>query len=100
MIFLYSFSPLFNTSLTKNVVFSQHNLVTDQSFSEFNVIFCRNVLIYFNNALQDRVQQLFLQSTEMFGILGLGKKESIKYTSVADNYEEVDAEEKLYRRVR
>jgi chemotaxis protein methyltransferase CheR len=50
--------------------------------------------------LQDRVQQLFLQSMEMFGILGLGKKESIKYSSVAENYDEVDAEERLYRRVR
>lgn len=68
--------------------------------TRFDLIFCRNVLIYFNNALQERVQQLFLQSMEMFGILGLGKKESIKYTNVADNYEEVDAEEKLYRRVR
>ena len=55
---------------------------------------------YFNNALQNRVQELFLQSMEMFGILGLGKKESVRYTTVTDNYEEVDAEEKLYRRVR
>jgi chemotaxis protein methyltransferase CheR len=58
------------------------------------------VLIYFNNALQDRVQQLFLQSMEMFGILGLGKKESIKFTAVADDYETVDLEERLYRRIR
>ena len=64
------------------------------------MIFCRNVLIYFNNALQDRVQQLFLQSMETFGILGLGKKESIKYTAVSENYDEVDVEERLYRRVR
>ncbi|HET8773769.1 MAG TPA: protein-glutamate O-methyltransferase CheR, partial [Thermoanaerobaculia bacterium] len=91
---------IFRPSLRENVVFAQHNLVTDASFNHFNVIFCRNVLIYFNNALQGRVQQLFLQSMEMFGILGLGKKESIKYTGVADNYDEVDAEERLYRRVR
>ena len=91
---------IFRPALRENVVFAQHNLVTDASFNHFNVIFCRNVLIYFNNALQDRVQNLFLQSMETFGILGLGKKESIKYTAVADNYEEVDAEEKLYRRVR
>jgi chemotaxis protein methyltransferase CheR len=64
------------------------------------VIFCRNVLIYFNNALQDRVQELFLQSMEMFGVLGLGRKESIKFTTVANNYEVLDSEEKLYRRVR
>jgi chemotaxis protein methyltransferase CheR len=91
---------IFRPSLRENVVFAQHNLVTDASFNHFNVIFCRNVLIYFNNALQDRVQQLFLQSMEMFGILGLGKKESIKYSSVVDNYEDVDVEEKLYRRIR
>jgi len=91
---------IFRPSLRDNVVFAQHNLVTDASFNHFNVIFCRNVLIYFNNELQDRVQQLFLDSMEMFGILGLGKKESIRFTRVADHYEELDAEEKIYRRVR
>jgi chemotaxis protein methyltransferase CheR len=91
---------IFRPALRENVVFAQHNLVTDASFNIFNVIFCRNVLIYFNNALQDRVQQLFLQSMEMFGILGLGKKESLRYTVVDDDYEVVDAEEKLYRRMR
>ena len=82
------------------MVFAQHNLVTDSSFNHFNVIFCRNVLIYFNNALQERVQQLFLNSLEMFGILGLGKKETIRYTTVADNFDVLDEEERLYRRVR
>jgi len=91
---------IFRPALRENVVFAQHNLVTDASFNHFNVIFCRNVLIYFNNTLQERVMQLFLNSLEMFGILGLGKKETVKYTSVADNYEELDGEEKLYRRVR
>jgi chemotaxis protein methyltransferase CheR len=91
---------IFRPSLRENVVFAQHNLVTDASFNHFNVIFCRNVLIYFNNALQDRVQELFLQSMEMFGVLGLGRKESIKFTTVADNYDVIDTDEKLYRRVR
>src|ERR1041385_8636615 len=91
---------IFRPALRENVVFAQHNLVTDSSFNHFNVIFCRNVLIYFNNALQERVQRLFLASMEMFGILGLGKKETIRYSTVADNYEEIDAEERLYRRVR
>jgi chemotaxis protein methyltransferase CheR len=90
---------LFRPSLRENVVFAQHNLVTDASFNHFNVIFCRNVLIYFNNTLQDRVQKLFLQSMEMFGILGLGRKESIRYSAVADCYDEIDAEERLYRRI-
>lgn len=91
---------IFRPSLRENVVFAQHNLVTDSSFNHFNVICCRNVLIYFNNALQERVQRLFLNSLEMFGILGLGKKETIRYTKVVDNYEELDSEERLYRRVR
>src|SRR5438477_3329997 len=91
---------IFRPALRENVVFAQHNLVTDSSFNHFNVIFCRNVLIYFNTALQEHVMQLFLNSLEMFGILGLGKKETVRYTSVAENYEELDAEERLYRRVR
>jgi len=91
---------IFRPSLRENVVFAQHNLVTDASFNQFNVIFCRNVLIYFNSELQDRVQKLFLNSLETFGILGLGKKETIKYTTIADSYEEIDAEERIYRRVR
>jgi chemotaxis protein methyltransferase CheR len=91
---------IFRPSLRENVVFAQHNLVTDASFNQFNVIFCRNVLIYFNSTLQDKVQNLFLESLENFGILGLGKKETIRYTSVVDNYEVIDEEERLYRRVR
>ena len=91
---------MFRPSLRENVVFAQHNLVTDASFNHFNVIFCRNVLIYFNNRLQERVQELFLNSMEMFGVLGLGKKETLRYTSVSNNYEELDAEERLFRRIR
>jgi chemotaxis protein methyltransferase CheR len=91
---------IFRPSLRENVVFAQHNLVTDASFNHFNVILCRNVLIYFNGPLQDRVQNLFLESMEMFGVLGLGRKESLKFTNVADHYEELDAAERIYRRVR
>jgi chemotaxis protein methyltransferase CheR len=91
---------IFRPSLRENVVFAQHNLVTDASFNHFNVIFCRNVLIYFNGALQERVQKLFLDSLEMFGILGLGKKETVRYSSAADSYEILDEEERLYRRIR
>jgi chemotaxis protein methyltransferase CheR len=91
---------IFRPSLRDNVVFAQHNLVTDASFNQFNVIFCRNVLIYFNNRLQDRVHALFLESLENFGILGLGKKETIKYSNVWENYEVIDEAERLYRRVR
>jgi len=91
---------IFRPSLRENVVFAQHNLVTDSSFNHFNVIFCRNVLIYFNNTLQERVQKLFLNSLEIFGVLGLGKKESVRFTSVADCFDELDGEERLYRRIK
>ena len=91
---------LFSPSLTKNVVFSQHNLVTDRSFSEFNAIFCRNVLIYFDRSLQHRVHTLFYDSLVMFGILALGSKESLRFSQYEPCYEKLDAQEKLYRKIR
>jgi chemotaxis protein methyltransferase CheR len=91
---------LFSPTLTRNVVFSQHNLVTDRSFSEFNVIFCRNVLIYFDRALQNRVHSLFYDSLVMFGVLALGSKESLRFSQYEPCYEMLDSREKLYRKVR
>jgi chemotaxis protein methyltransferase CheR len=90
----------FQRSLVDNVVFAQHNLVSDRSFNEFNVIVCRNVMIYFDRALQNRVHGLFYESLAMFGVLGLGQKESIKFTVNEQCYEELDPQEKLYRKVR
>jgi chemotaxis protein methyltransferase CheR len=90
---------LFNPSLTEHVVFSQHNLVTDRSFSEFNVILCRNVLIYFDRSLQAKVHKLFYDSLVNFGILGLGGKESLKFSQYEDCYEQISSE-KIYRKVR
>jgi chemotaxis protein methyltransferase CheR len=89
----------FSRSLTENVVFAQHNLAMDRGFNEFNVILCRNVMIYFDKALQDRVHGLFYDSLETFGILGLGHKESITFTPYADRYEEIDAVERIYRKL-
>src|SRR5438309_8392018 len=91
---------LFSPSLTRNVVFSQHNLVTDRSFSEFNVIFCRNVLIYFDRSLQHRVHALFYESLVMFGILALGSKESLRFSKYEPCYEKLNAKEKIYRKVK
>ena len=91
---------LFSRSLIDNVVFAQHNLVSDGSFNEFNVILCRNVMIYFDRGLQDRVHDLFYESLAMFGVLALGHKESIRFTRLHDRYEELDGDEKLYRKVR
>ncbi len=90
---------LFNAALTRNVVFSQHNLVTDGSFSEFNVIVCRNVMIYFDRKLQNRVHGLFYASLGRFGALALGNKETLRFTEFEDRYEVVDAREKIYRRL-
>src|SRR5512132_2071648 len=80
---------LFSPSLQRNVVFSQHNLVTDRSFAEFNVILCRNVLIYFDRELQTRVHGLFHESLVHLGILGLGSKETLRLSEYEDSYEEL-----------
>jgi chemotaxis protein methyltransferase CheR len=89
----------FDRSLIRNVVFAQHNLVSDRSFNEFNAIVCRNVMIYFDRSLQDKVHELFHESLARFGLLGLGHKETIKFTRYADSYEELDGGERLYRKV-
>jgi chemotaxis protein methyltransferase CheR len=91
---------LFSPSLTRNVVFSQHNLVTDRSFAEFNVIFCRNVLIYFDGDLQNRVHSLFYESLAMFGILALGSKESLRGSQYEPCYERLHPREKLFRKIK
>lgn len=85
--------------LTEHVVFAQHNLASDRSFNEFNVVLCRNVLIYFGRDLQRRVHRLFYDSLAAFGVLGLGQKETLRFTELEDHYEELDPVEKLYRRV-
>jgi chemotaxis protein methyltransferase CheR len=92
-------NAIFRSSLRENVVFSQHNLVTDGSFNEFNVIFCRNVLIYFDRELQNRVHNLFYQSLCPFGILGLGRQETLRFTEFNNRYEALSNSEKLYRRL-
>jgi chemotaxis protein methyltransferase CheR len=90
---------LFDRELTANVVWAPHNLVQDRSFNTFNLILCRNVMIYFDRALQTRVHELFYDSLERLGILALGHKESIHFTGLEDRYAELDAAEKLYRKV-
>ena len=89
----------FRRSLVENVVFAQHNLVSDRSFNDFNVIMCRNVMIYFDRTLQARVHQLFYESLMTFGVLALGAKESIHFSPHEGAYEELDPSERLYRKV-
>jgi chemotaxis protein methyltransferase CheR len=90
---------LFSPALRERVVFAQHNLVTDRSFSEFNVIVCRNVMIYFARPLQNRVQQLFYESLPMYGLLALGSKESLRLSPYEGCYELLEPREKIYRKV-
>ena len=92
-------SVIFSSGLKNNVVFSEHNLATDGSFNEFQVILCRNVMIYFNKDLQARVHNLLYDSLSMFGVFGLGNKESLKFTPQADFYEHLNESDKLYRKV-
>jgi chemotaxis protein methyltransferase CheR len=89
----------FDPSLTENVVFARHNLVQDGSFNEFHVILCRNVMIYFDRALQARVLDLLGGSLATFGILALGHKESIRFTEQEARFEELDPAEKIYRKM-
>jgi chemotaxis protein methyltransferase CheR len=90
---------LFKPSLRENIVFAPHNLVTDGSFNEFNVILCRNVMIYFNESLQKRVHALLHQSLSHLGVLGLGRKESVRFTPHEASYVALDERERLYRKV-
>jgi chemotaxis protein methyltransferase CheR len=92
-------SVIFSSALKNNVVFSEHNLATDGSFNEFQVILCRNVMIYFNRDLQARVHNLLYDSLSMFGVFGLGNKESLKFTPRAAFYEHLNDKDKLYRKV-
>ena len=92
-------SARFDPALLNQIVFAQHNLASDSAFNQFNVIVCRNVMIYFGRPLQDRVHDLFYDSLERFGVLALGHKESIRFTGHESRYEEIDASEKLYRKV-
>jgi chemotaxis protein methyltransferase CheR len=91
---------LFDQRLVRNVAFAQHNLVTDRSFSEFHVICCRNVLIYFDKDLQNRVHSLFHDSLVRLGVLCLGSKESLKFSKYEACYERLHDAEKIYRKVR
>lgn len=87
-------------SLRDRVLFSSHNLVTDGVFGEMHVIFCRNVLIYFNRELQNKVLKLFYDSLVPGGYLCLGTKESLKFTEFADLFEPVAGREKIFRKRR
>lgn len=85
--------------LGDRITFSYHNLVTDGVFGEMNIIFCRNVLIYFDRELQDRVLRLFSDSLRHGGFLCLGNKETLNFTAVQDIFETVDAKNRIYKKI-
>ncbi|MBQ5943016.1 MULTISPECIES: protein-glutamate O-methyltransferase CheR [unclassified Massilia] len=89
----------FDRSLVENVTFADHSLATDSVFSETHFVSCRNVLIYFNRQLQDRVLGLFHESLCHRGFLGLGSKESIDFSSYAQRFEPLARRERLFRKV-
>jgi chemotaxis protein methyltransferase CheR len=91
---------LWDKSLTQNIVFSVHNLAMDKSFNEFQLILCRNVLIYFNQSLQNKVITLFYESLCPFGFLGLGNKESLLFADKRKYFEDIDKKEKIFMKIR
>jgi chemotaxis protein methyltransferase CheR len=88
----------FDPSLCAQVIFADHSLATDSVFAQTQFISCRNVLIYFNRALQDRALGLFHESLSYRGFLGLGAKESIEFSSYANRFDVLAPSERLYRK--
>lgn len=86
--------------LSEKIVWAQHNLVTDASFNEFDLIFCRNVLIYFNTRLQERVHRLLYESLTDEGILVLGRQESLHRSVLESSFRALNRREKIFQRVK
>lgn len=90
----------FDDRLKSKMIVATHNLVSDRSFNEFQLIFCRNVLIYFDKTLQDKVLSLFDDSLEKLGFLVLGSKENLRFSSIAKNYTQLAPGEKIWRKIK
>ncbi|HEX3596560.1 MAG TPA: protein-glutamate O-methyltransferase CheR [Polyangiaceae bacterium] len=90
---------VFRQALRRNMIFSQHNLVCDAAFNEFQLILCRNVVIYFDQVLRSRVHELMHASLAKLGLLVLGKRESIRFTRVEPYYQELVPNFRIYRRM-
>jgi len=91
-------SAIMDQSLKSNITFSNHNLVTEGSFSEVQVIFCRNVLIYFDRSLQNWVFNTFANSLSRSGFLCLGTKETLEFSAIYDQFKVIDAQERIYQK--
>lgn len=90
-------NAIISKNLRKQILFSQHNLVTDGVFNEFHLILCRNVLIYFDKTLQNSVIRLFHQSLAPLGYLALGQKESLQFNEYRNIFDPVNVSNKIYR---
>ena len=88
----------FNAEFKEKMIFSTHNLVSDYSFNEFQLILCRNVLIYFDRDLQYKVLQLFDSSLEKLGYLALGTKETTDFSPISNRYKRLDSD-KIWRKI-
>lgn len=91
-------SVMFNKELSNRIVFADHNLVTDSVFADVNLILCRNVLIYFEKNLQEKVIGLFYESLVPSGILCLGTKESLKFSPYVKLFEVIDDKQKIFKK--
>jgi chemotaxis protein methyltransferase CheR len=89
---------VFDKSLKKHIVFSDHSLATDSVFAEVQLVSCRNVLIYFNRELQDRALGLFREALCRQGFLGLGSKESLRFSSHADAFSELVRDDRIFQK--
>jgi chemotaxis protein methyltransferase CheR len=92
-------SAIVDSTLRKNITFANHNLATDSVFGEMHLILCRNVLIYFDKALKNRVFKLFHDSLIYKGFLCLGDQESLEFSEMKDQYKIVDREQKIYQKI-
>lgn len=93
----YDYAKL-SHSLKEKIIFAEHNLVTDSVFGEMNIIVCRNVLIYFNKQLQEKVVRLFYDSLCPGGFLCLGSKETLQFSALSNKFDMVDKKEKIYKK--
>jgi chemotaxis protein methyltransferase CheR len=93
-------TAILDPRLLKNVTFRQNDLVTDDVHESFDILLCRNVMIYFNQALQNEVLTKFHRCLTMNGVLSIGQKESLTWCDVANKFETFSSEEKIYKKIR
>ncbi len=92
-------AAVIHQNLRKNTLFAIHNLATDNVFNEFEMVVCRNVLIYFENSLQERVLNLFYESLRPLGFLCLGSKETIRFAELRSKFKIIDLEQNIYQKI-